>query len=482
MRKAKETFRKYNFQLAVLVAALSFSLLSCAHAKQVFLCSPYVQLGYNYNGKSLAVLWLSEETKLAGWLFEYKDANSKTWQKVSKIDHLAVNGHPNIFLYCAEMSDLSPGNTLSYRIRQSDNVIFESTVKAAPKKGSPLDFAVTGDIGLGSKGEAEIASLWKQKQPELLLIAGDIVYPIGTINNYLRNFFPFLSAAPGAASGERVMQSTITVGVPGNHDLAEGGFEDARNLNTAPDSLSYFVLFRQPLNGPISEHGENTANLYGSQERKNDFLRAAADAYPKMANFSFDYGDCHFLVLDGNSYMDWTDEKLRNWVESDLKSTKAKWKFVSFHQPGFNSDLSHRNEQRMRLLADIFENNGVDICFSGHSHSYQRSYPIHFEVQKENGSVVHARGAIPGQFKLDRSFDGIGRCKADGVIYIISGAGGAHLTAPELETEKAYWLPFTVKFCSRKHSMTFCHVESKRLELQQIAADGSILDSFRLEK
>ena len=57
-----------------------------------------------------------------------------------------------------------------------------------------------------------------------------------------------------------------------------------------------------------------------------------------MANFSFDYGNAHWVVLDSNPYADWTDSALREWVERDLARAKgATWKFVAFHHPGFNS-------------------------------------------------------------------------------------------------------------------------------------------------
>ena len=48
-----------------------------------------------------------------------------------------------------------------------------------------------------------------------------------------------------------------------------------------------------------------------------------------MTNFSFDYGNAHYLVLDANAYMDWTDEKLRAWLEEDLKTaSQATWRIA----------------------------------------------------------------------------------------------------------------------------------------------------------
>ncbi len=91
-----------------------------------------------------------------------------------------------------------------------------------------------------------------------------------------------------------------------------------------------------------------------------------------MANFSFDCGDVHWTVLDANVGVDWTDRELREWVERDLASARpGAWRLVAFHQPGFNSASAHYNEQQMRLLADIFERQGVAVAFGGHVHQYR---------------------------------------------------------------------------------------------------------------
>ena len=46
-----------------------------------------------------------------------------------------------------------------------------------------------------------------------------------------------------------------------------------------------------------------------------------------------------------------------------LSARGAAWRFVSFHQPGFNSSKTHFNEQYMRILAPVFEAGKVDIVY-----------------------------------------------------------------------------------------------------------------------
>ncbi|MCZ2147715.1 MAG: metallophosphoesterase [Bryobacterales bacterium] len=113
------------------------------------------------------------------------------------------------------------------------------------------------------------------------------------------------------------------------------------------------------------------------------FLDSAGKQFPRMASYSFDYGNSHWTVLDSNKYAEWTSPALRNWLEKDLASAQsAKWRFVIFHHPGFNSSKAHFKDQWMRLLAPIFEQGKVDIVFAGHVHNYQRSHPLRLIPEK----------------------------------------------------------------------------------------------------
>ena len=247
-----------------------------------------------------------------------------------------------------------------------------------------------------------------------------------------------------------------------------------------PDSMAYFYYWNQPLDGPLRVNGEpNSPVLNGSEENKAAFLEGAKGTYPHMANFSFDYGNAHWTVLDSNRYSDWSDPALRDWLVADLKAARrAAWRFVGFHHPGLHSSKAHANDQWMRVLSPLFEEHGVDIVFGGHVHNYQRSKPMRFAP----AGVVAKNGVVEGEVKLDRNFDGKTSTKPDGVVYIVTGAGGAGLYDPGQETDPASWQPFTEVFKSNVHSATVADVEGKRVSVRQIGDDGSLLDSFTITK
>ena len=219
-------------------------------------------------------------------------------------------------------------------------------------------------------------------------------------------------------------------------------------------------------------------------------MAGAGDAYPGMTNFSYNYGNTHWLVLDSNPYADWTDKKLQAWIARDLADNAgATWRFVTFHHPGFNSSREHYEQQQMRLLSPIFEAGKVDIVFNGHVHNYQRSFPMYFQPEK-NGSLLAGgkdlktiRGrVVNGKWTLDKNYDGKKNTHPNGIIYIVTGAGGQDLYNPEQETDPDSWQKFTTKFVSTVHSLTVTEVKGNKLVVKQIDPDGKELDRFVVTK
>ena len=89
---------------------------------------------------------------------------------------------------------------------------------------------------------------------------------------------------------------------------------------------------------------------------------------------------------------------------------------------------------------------------------------------------------VPGLWKLDKTYDGEIKTHADGIIYIVTGAGGQDLYNPEQEKDLDSWQKFTYRFKSTTHSLTFVKVNGKKLELHQIDETGNIIDKFILSK
>ena len=130
-----------------------------------------------------------------------------------------------------------------------------------------------------------------------------------------------------------------------------------------------------------------------------------------------------------------------NWLKNDLAATDKPWKFVFYHQAIYSSG-PHGYESwakaKRELLAPIFEQNHVDVVFNGHDHDYERTRPI------------------------------------TGVLYIVSGGGGASLYPVVPQSFSAY--------AESTYHTVLATVDSCTLKLQAIKPDGTVFDSTRLTK
>jgi hypothetical protein len=340
---------------------------------------------------------------------------------------------------------------------------------------------VTGDTGANTNQEKRIVHQIHQARPDFFAIAGDIVYSTGRMVEYREKYFPiYNSDVASPETGAPLIRSRVSFGAYGNHDAGTA------DLDRDPDGLAYFLNWALPLNGPYPQAGlPNTQVIKGPPELVKTQLALIRATFPRMANYSFDYGNSHWTFIDSNTYVDWSDAYLRNWLARDLAAARhAAWKFVVFHHPPFNSSRAHFSEQQMRLISDIVEHRGVDIVFAGHVHNYQRTHPLRFLAKPAPDRTFKAGGsnAIDGDFEIDRAFDGVTDTTPDGVLYIVTGAGGAGAYDPDQTDNVPTWQPFTTKLVSDVYSFTVVDVEGLKLTLRQISETGDELDRIVVTK
>ena len=439
----------------------------------VFLAAPYVQLGDAPAGGPLALLWHAEDRD-AGWAVEVRDGGGwtevapPTYQriKVDKIDPHRV--------YRATLDGPGPGEAFGYRVLLAGKPVFEAKTRSRKPAGVPRRVLVFGDCAADTDAQRAIADRAYSLSPDLVVVPGDVVYSVGRIGEYRNHFFPVYNAdTAGPRVGAPLLRSVPMVAILGNHDVS------ARNLDRVPDGLAYFYYWDHPRNGlPRVPDGPGTLPVVGTEAHRRAFLDGAGPKFPGLGNFSFDDGDAHWTVLDSNYYTDWTEPELRTWIARDLESAKSKrWRFVAFHHPGFNSSRAHFDDQRARLLSPLLEAGKVDIVFSGHVHNYQRSYPLRFEPTQD---AVGPNEHVDGTWTLDLAFDGTRNTRPRGIIYLVTGAGGAKLYDTGQQDEPKSWQPFTHKFISGVNSLTVMDLNGPDLTIRQVAADGRELDRFAL--
>jgi 3',5'-cyclic AMP phosphodiesterase CpdA len=384
-----------------------------------------------------------------------------------------LEGIPGHRVYSGSVADYAAGAKVSYTLKSGDAVLASGDFTAPKSDRQDYTFAVFGDFGEGNPAECKVSYQTSLKKPDLVVLTGDMVYGSGRASEYRTNFFPqFLSEISSPKSGSNLFGNSLIVGVPGNHDILD------RNVERTADLQAYFYYWREPLNGPLEKGDPSSPVLKGPDERIKAITDAAGPNYPRMANFSFDYGNAHWTCIDANGYVNWNDPKLRAWLKADLASASKKtWRFVALHQPPFHSSRSHAGEKQIRAVADIFEEGKVDIVFGGHVHNYQRSFPIQVGPKKGAAKEVLNQNDWP----VDTSYDGSTNTHPKGIIYIVDGAGGAGLYQPEYEQDKSKWLPFQQVY-SGDYSSSYVTIKGKTFSLVQINKDGKEIDRFTIQK
>jgi hypothetical protein len=155
--------------------------------------------------------------------------------------------------------------------------------------------------------------------------------------------------------------------------------------------------------------------------------------------YSFDYGDARFVALDSNASMAMLRQRVVPWLERTLSAAPA-WRFVFFHHAPFSDGFHGGYAPVRRVLVPAFERARVDVVFSGHDHDYQRTHPIR------------------------------------GVVYIVSGGGGARLYPRRRRSAS------TAKFYNRRHGFVVAEVHDGALNLRYVNTVGETVDSHTMTK
>ncbi len=110
-------------------------------------------------------------------------------------------------------------------------------------------------------------------------------------------------------------------------------------------------------------------------EHAEYFTEMLCGSYPKngppgweTANYAFTYGNAEFFILGTSGY-----EEMNAWLEKRAGESRARWKIAAHHFPVCYAGPTTENEDTWPALSG-----GMDLCsivFSGHEHSFARSYP-----------------------------------------------------------------------------------------------------------
>jgi 3',5'-cyclic AMP phosphodiesterase CpdA len=456
--------------------ALDDSQVVLDHA---FLVQPYIQLGEKFDGArpTLQLIWHTTMSAVT-WRVVYKARSAWAWQEAKRepSKDIIVDGVVEHSQIAFTLDRLKLGEYFDYRITFNEERVFSASGLAPVAPGAPYRFAFAADLVDENLAARHTAFRIYNLFPSLIVFGGDLVYLKGRLTEYLRYFFRVFNTREPSQIGVPLLGTFPSVAAPGNHDTGLPKDEVSWDLETTPDLLAYFLFWRQPKGPTLSKQSMRQFSAVKKKKRKR-LRKLLGSDFMSRTNFCFRFGNSTWVILDGNAYMDWTNPDLLQWLETTLfQAQSSNWIFVAFHQPPFTTDLVYATEQRMRLLAPIFQKHHVTLVFSGHCHFYQRTHPLRYTL---TDGAIDEFGQVAGEMECDTTFDGVDVTKTALPIYIVSGAGGQLVDGKHYPSEA----DFVAKTICHCYSFTVCDVEAGRVLLRQInSCDGRVLDSVVIEK
>lgn len=96
-------------------------------------------------------------------------------------------------------------------------------------------------------------------------------------------------------------------------------------------------------------------------------------------DYYFNYGDVLFIVLNSNNRNSAEHEELMKKAIADPDSANAKWKIAVMHHDIYGTGAPHSDidgANLRSLFAPLMDEFNIDVCMTGHDHSFARSYQM----------------------------------------------------------------------------------------------------------
>lgn len=349
-------------------------------------------------------------------------------------------------------NNLSPSTTYYYRIGNHQGILATNPNQWAQTYPSgttnePINIWVTGDPGFPDEGLAATRAAMDQHisrdQIDLWLLLGDNAYNYGTEQDWENNFL---------ASFENFLKFKVPWMTLGNHDVYY--------IDPVAQTGAFFEYFTYPKQGEFGGEASGT------------------EAY-----YSFDYENIHVVSMDSATANLQSSGAQKDWLIADLSANTKTWTLVILHHPPYthgshNSDHTGDSYGRMQIVREtfvpLFEQYDVDLVLTGHSHNYERSYPL-------KGHYGTSDTLTNSMIKINHS----GNPNTDGaytksapnewVLYVVTGS--AHWVTDR--TSPLHPAMYTQKYTWGSVLLT---IQGKQLDLKFVRDGGSVTDKFRIIK
>ena len=370
----------------------------------------------------MTVRWRADCTVASGFVLFRAAGSGEPWMRAeATVNRFATDLDDSNFFF-ADMTGLRPETRYEYTVGDDAHRSGPFTFRTAKESFDRFSFLCLADIQTGGPEPpadyTEFGGILKKilaahPECEFILTAGDNTN-CGQTDVQWTGLFRGL---------EGISESIPVMFCMGNHD--DMGFAD------------YFTFSGKY----YSEHATYFTNmLLGSYNRNGP-------AGWEIANYAFDYGNAHFNILGTSGY-----EEMNAWLQADAAASGKQWKFAVHHFPVCYSGPTIENEDTYPALRDGMEH--CDVVFSGHEHSFARSYP--------------------------RRKDGLYDKPSEGTVHYNLGSGNRN--PPGTRVVPKVWNAKTYAHEEDLSMYSVVTVDGARCTLTAYVEDGRIVDQCVIDK
>lgn len=179
------------------------------------------------------------------------------------------------------------------------------------------------------------------------------------------------------AAGEKYPDAALLLSVGDQVDYAYVNTAEQQAIRESEYAgYLYPSIFRSlPIAATIGNHDTNGADYTYHFNNPNSEENLGATA--AGSDFYFSYGDVLFICLNSNNR---NQEEHRALMEEAVANNPdAKWRIAYFHADIYGSGTGHSDTDATGIrivLAPLMDEFDIDVCLTGHDHTYSRSYQI----------------------------------------------------------------------------------------------------------
>jgi hypothetical protein len=244
---------------------------------------------------------------------------------------------------------------------------------------SELSFGIIGDLGQTVYSKSTINHLLNDKSISMILHAGDLSY--ADCNQQLWDSYGKII--------EPLSKRVPWMVCAGNHEIEFNG-TNYDGLYTAFENRYKMPQVKEAMFGSVIIHSEIIPT--------NNYPYCTPSVFQSEYNYgnsfySFENGLAHIIYLNPYSNTNYSSPQY-SWLKKDLDSIDrniSPWIIVIMHCPWYSSNIKHHNDLQTLIMResmeDLFYKYSVNIVFSGHVHSYERTYPVFQNKTNKYGTV-----------------------------------------------------------------------------------------------